>query len=529
MKFKRAMAALLSATMVLGTGITAFATSDPAGYQANENGYNATGTGTIEYDNSSEVVIDQITVPTVSDTAYNFQLDPMLIMKKNDSATYNSAAALYFAVKKAAIIDTSEAYFYSEYTAKDNYAADITVTDGEITAVTGDIYVYVPDTDENKEGLGKHIPVTAENASDYFIVKEGAATVRTGSLVALEDADDSTKGVFDGKVYGKTYTAFDATKEYALADYKDNVYVEDEVTSGKYNAVAETDIKTVTPDTTYGNQSEVATLINKSTKNKTVKATVTLSNTTGINIVQSETLSGNEASMYMVATDTANEKVFLKANDEGTQASAIFKLNIAAPDVDDMLTYRTNVVNANTGSHNYAKYAPVGMEDKYNSGNFAIVAGINSSDTNVDLIESWKDYSKTIESADDRLKVDVVYEINDADYAPKLTDKDSVVLKVKADGENSLSGGVSTEDYVISADLGGGTLAATKLASVSSPLSAKAASFVTYDATAGTITIAKSLVNAMMGASGDNAKLTFTLANDNNTVKYEYVVYFATV
>jgi len=566
MKFKRVMAFLLSATMILGTGVTAFATTDEL-----NTGYNATGTGIIEYDNSGDIGYDRVKVPTSDEMkkVYDFIIDPMMTLNSADSDMYDAntvffvpeAAALKIDVAKT-IAKIKDADTLSTYADGGNLAVyeKTALTENElkdadtlaaftvdsdtvklVTPATKVFYVYIPDTAEGKEGLGKYEELTDSNLDKYltFTIDAGAVkevSIRKGYKFAKEGngITNIAEGVCDGNLYVEKLTPIDET-ELDASEYctitdgtitETKLYaqlVKEGETEPTSSAVAAANIVSAEEDVKYTNQSQKVVVENQSTKDKVISANVTLKNITGITMSSSETVSGKTAGMYMLATN-GTDKTFLAASEDGSTATAKFTMNLAAPDLtDNIITYRTNEKNDNTGGHNWLKYEGPSVE--YNSAEFFLEAGTNSGKDDADVKAAWTEFANTV-TATTRPEVNVIYKINDVDYEPTLTgEEDSTIAE--AGKTTTLTGADASKDYTITADFGGGKFATTKVSSVTSPLSAKASSFVTPDVEHGTITIAKSLVSAVLTADETKKPITIVLSNADGSVTYEYTIILA--
>ncbi len=213
MKLKRFIAVAMVATMAFANCVTAFATG-------------VDGEGVVEYDNSVDVTYDSITLPTLTGSKYNFQLDPTDMLYTYDSEKYarestESNPGVYFQSEKtvAKIEELGGENNVDLFTlSKDAVASDAAdwkavvtgVTSGTPT-VTAGYYVWTPaewestDLYEGTTATGKkgvYTALVADNIENYFDISEADQDGKfTITMKANHLAGNS---VCDGKLYKDT-------------------------------------------------------------------------------------------------------------------------------------------------------------------------------------------------------------------------------------------------------------------------------------------------------------------------------------
>jgi len=335
MKFKRVMAFLLSATMILGTGVITFA-SAPADPNP------VLGRSTIEYDNSETISYNSVTVPTVATTTYNFILDPTQLFNKYEatSAGYTAGTTAFFTktnhVKRLNVVETAKKVYGESYNVdNDNTsklysrtyqeATDVDwksvfeATDENIVVLKEDAekyFVWVP-TGDPTIGAGQYAEITNGNIKNYFkcgisynedeaeyvldSIEPRTETSFTEKKVGIAGSEDYEL-VFDGKIYKYKYeelTVDSADAVLAWDNYYDedsgevkNLYYdklnEDTGNFEKASVLDEADLASFAPELTHSSTSDSVVVANKTMKDLTVTATVKLSNLDGLEIVSAD-------------------------------------------------------------------------------------------------------------------------------------------------------------------------------------------------------------------------------------------------
>ena len=486
MNYKKLTAALLTATLVVANCVPAFAT-DPEG---------ATGTGAVEYDNSVAIEYDQIQVPTI-DASYNntfaFQLDPTDQLHTYDSETYvregnESNPGVYFHSQKvaASLAPKTGNDFYKkdkvEVTAANYKEAIVTEISGDAGSETYTLsetkyYVWAPkdikkivngvesnEVDTTAKGKqGDYKEITPTNVKNYFDIVQNT----TSGKVEVTMKEDHRKGdsVCDGKVYTENYvpisnTLTDGDTNDALNLSKYVTFNSDKSAmasvTGIYKATTDGDTTTyglaevsdLTNETTgmtftpekyvYQGKSDKITVTNKSTKAKTVKAVVKMSNVSGLDFDTAGTFAGDKAklaSVYFKATDGVveddvekNAKVLTKA-EGATEATATFEATVAGASITP-ITYQGEI-NSTTGGHNYYNFAA--NNTSYSSSSFWIEAKANTAN-NDDAKAAWKTYGESIKAATDKPSINIVYTVTDKDATPIAPTTSKTTFNKSEDG-----------------------------------------------------------------------------------------------
>jgi hypothetical protein len=452
MNFKKLTAFAVVTTMVLGSSITAFADGG------------VDGAGAVEYDNSVDVSYDSITVPTLVGTTYNFQLDPRDELHTFDSDTYAREAGasnpgVYFHSQKSgggAKIEKSDAQnavdiYKLEKKEVTSGAADwkavVTAvnSDGEATTVTAGFYVWTPaefaagdvvtgTTTAGKKGVFTEL--NASNVGTYFEIGEADSDGKYEITMKANHLAGAT--VCDGKLYKDTYTAITTAIQDnpPTVDLKEYVELETDGKSIKtvkevYKANSDntgyvkaevSDIKFTAANIVYQNVTDKVVVVNKSTKKKTVKAVVTMSNVDGLSFNDSDDFTDvKTASVFFKATDgTADNDAVLTKGE--TTATATYTLDVEGANVKSTQIKYQGGTNPKTGGHNYYNYPAFGTT--YNSNSFWLVGNANTN-ADDDSKAAWKAYGEALEAAYDSEtttaatpKINIVYTVTDYQEAP---------------------------------------------------------------------------------------------------------------
>lgn len=440
--FKRLLAVTVATTMVLSSGIVAFADGDT------DSGH-ATGIGVVEYDDSVAVEYDKVTVDTISDsTAFGFRLDPTGLLSEYEPGEFSDEYSVYFTttskgkisveegstlsyLKKVVIADTNGVWKHGSIT--------VTVKNGETPAsltysTIGEepLFIWMPDDNTaSKAGYsaglpGKFVELTTPLANVYF---EAADETNAAAGFKLKDdyrIETSDKAPIDGKLYHNVQTDIDGdlvdSKVTPLSSY---VTITDGAITAVSNLAKHTgsayansanDFIYTAPETSKVNYSDTLEVVNKSTKAKTVTATVTLKNVEGLTFKDSDgyvTGTGNDAvyddkaSLWVKIDDGAATSKTLALSDDGKTATATYTATLAAKTGGAEVTYRTKTDNAVTGGHSYARFEGAGAE--YSSNSFKIIASAND---NEQAKDAWIAWGKTV-TASTKPEFDIVYSVTD--------------------------------------------------------------------------------------------------------------------
>lgn len=188
-KFRKVLAAVLAATMVLGSGVVANA-ADPEG--AGE------GKGEVHVVKNPEVF--DVVLPTSSGTTFNYILDPTGVIEKTKyeafggatAATFDGTGNMWFENKKATESDprkfTNESDPINAYN-KSNISVDIEVvahlaTPSGITIATQSV---IRDTTASPS-MYLAMKATENNASKEYPIKVAGTTATASIATASEDA-----------------------------------------------------------------------------------------------------------------------------------------------------------------------------------------------------------------------------------------------------------------------------------------------------------------------------------------------------
>ncbi len=519
MMFKKFIALAVVATMVAGSSLTAFAADDEG----------VTGQGVVEFDDSTDIKYDQVQVPTLAASTYDFKMDPTGVISAyggEGDETFEASKYIFFhgtqtrESVKAKAVGTLYKEEYDEFTKTDgtykNLVTVATITEGKITAITtvADLYLWVPDAAyANGSGLsGKYLAITKDNVEDYFTL----SVYDTNKVQADFRADHKAgANVCDGKVYKKIYTSTigtaDTDNKVVITDSDADplsqyvTVVNDAITEVKgiykdntgATAATKDDFDYVAAVTRYQATSDSVYVKNLSTKAKTVTAKVTLKDATGLTINGSDTFTSvaDKAAIYVGVYNAAKSGgagYTALAADNGV-VTATITVPLAAVTDNGVTTYQTTELNK-LGGHKYSRFS--GPNPNYTSNYFNITAAINpaGNDKTADVYKAWVKY------------------FEDAEVAPSLNIVYSVKNTNTEDDDTPTAPSITTKTYkytsgqalVIPVNLGAGNLAATginRITYVNASGVSTALATTNWSYANGKITIAESYITALAGAN----------------------------
>lgn len=426
------------------------------------------GGGVIEHDPEKIEEFIDIVLPTSSTTAYNFTLDPTHLLPEY-SDEYDDAHSAYFKSQKnpemleyvGSTTDTNAAGAKSKLYIKE--PQPVTITDaatqlGDVVKlntaqngveITAGYYVWIPDT--AKAPQGKFVEIDATNAAEYIdYTLDTSANPATLTVHGFKRHNVNTHatpsatnvaGVFDGGIYKDGYV--ELTAPYTVTDYvtvasgvvsalgSKKLYVcsdsSDLTDATKFSEVtAVADVKYVEAETEYKDTSDVATIINKSSNNTTVKVTATLTNVGNLNMTNDDTFGASAtkdetASLYLAVQKGTGQNVVKSPIVSNGAETPVYKVEVTCPltganDINDYNTYQSGI-NADNGGHNYVRYTKQNIT--YGQESFSLIAKANE---NAEAKDAWKTYAAGVTAAT-RPKITVVYHVEKTKDTVQLTNK----------------------------------------------------------------------------------------------------------
>lgn len=235
-KFKKRIAVLLAATMVMGSTVTVFADGVP-------------GTKTLNATGASEGHVERkianVVLPTVSGAAFNYTIDPERLVKETNGAKYDGvtftedakAKGVYFLVDTNKYDNKTAAEDKFKFTNKSTFPIDVTV---EVKAkdATADTDIAL---------VSKNAIASATDASLYLGLKVGSeefVPVLKDEPASITVSVNAVKDNFNTTVSGNEYVY--AEKTTGLTDWLTTSFqIEGETTDG-YKGVG----PQITKDTT---------------------------------------------------------------------------------------------------------------------------------------------------------------------------------------------------------------------------------------------------------------------------------------
>lgn len=427
----------------------------------------ATGSGSLEYDSKEVKDFYHVVLPTITESTYGFTLDPTGILNDYDPTNYAGGSVYFTKTGTPAALSnkedgtaTDQKLYVVEYKVLAGSGTGGVATAAEIkaaltaaaTAATEDdgVTAWAPANTTycvwgpvaNDLPNGEYVELTLANVNEYCTVTDNAGTAEV-DFRADNNVLDTDKPVFDKVLYEKVYTDIN-TLTYDVLDYvtvdangtvtglKDNgktLYVMDTTGANPTpTAITASDYSTYLEYTkavpAYAGTSDTVKIVNKSNKQQTVTAKITVTNADGLNFVGtpltgSETVATADINMELSydvdASGTPIKEYVANTAASGDPATYGVEFTVALNGADDPDTdynvYRGGIDPATKG-HKYERYMKSDMD--YSEVDFTFTATIA---TNNQAEPAWKAYAQALKDAyeaDGVAKtpsIDVVYEI----------------------------------------------------------------------------------------------------------------------
>lgn len=366
--WKKFLASACAATMLASsvTPVTALA----------DLGDSYIGEGAIENDNSILPNITNVVLSTITDTTYNFRVDPDQLLGEFDPNLYDNTANMYFeniGTPLSLALATDYSFFIKSMVEYDTDSDTTTPTTTSIaefvtwienydtfadleTALDAAAY-YVWQPTEDMIGLGQYVQITSANYPNFVtITPDPSDEAKIGTVVAdttPKMSEGDVAAIWDGKIYTTKYTevtdvateivplfstetwTFDESVYVGLgtnAANTDTYYGVDVITVSDVDAAAvDTTAGTVVVNYTpavskYKTTSLSASITNKSTFDIAVTANVQVTGAEGLNFVYS----GDGTAAYTdVAFGAANTGDATTSKGAGSETAANVALVIA--------------------------------------------------------------------------------------------------------------------------------------------------------------------------------------------------------
>ncbi len=409
--------------------------------------FEAEGDISIENQGNDNLKFDKLVVPTVDEGTYNFTLDPQGLLNTYNPEEYDTPQTMYFKTKNSPasieIVDSSayEADFYYKTKVNDDAHLNsleagkglknaVKVVDCAIVDVEEGFYLWVPDASSEEkiaEGAGRFQSITKDNINNYYDIVYTSDGAAIDSISAVSSKTLAT--VTDGHIYKEDYLKIDTDHiadhiilnedDSAIVEFK-NIYKKKKDVVGNdnpYSEVKEDDITLIPPTNHFTNKSNKATIINKSSVDKTVRVKVNIINGDGLHFADSSNFSDHsKPSVYLaIADDTpaANEKPVLKQTDKNTGIetfTATLEFDIEKPDfASSAITYMMDKEDS-SNEHRFLSYLKKDIQ--YNKAGFFLTGATDGAE---EAQEAWDMYAHKLRISKNPAKpsIEVIYEVVD--------------------------------------------------------------------------------------------------------------------
>ena len=415
----------------------------------------STGNGAVENMGEQGISFDAIVLPTVADGTFNFTLDPEKLLEQYSG--YTNSGNFVFESKdttkpatltiKDGVVSGNDGKVYvrgMEIAKKDGSdndglaklltattgAGDGTANSGTVSAVTAGLYVWVPDT--AKAGQGKEVEITKDNITTYFDLTYDTTGAKPVTAVAFKTAVTASN-VCAKNVYQYKWTDISTLNidDYVTVGTDGAVTIKDGVTlaadaSGTKTVLTGANLTYTKAGSKFSGTSDKVKIVNKSSKDKTVKVKVTVNNPNdGIEFVEKDTPDLGKAAVSLKitgtdnATPTANAKsAYVKkqtvAEGEPNVYSTEVKWDLDGTDIDDLAVVYTDGKDS-IGSNIYKSYlAPVDASGCMYA-EFQLIGATSDATSDADTKAAWNKYAKDLRAASTVTTpgVSVVYTIKD--------------------------------------------------------------------------------------------------------------------
>lgn len=465
-KFKKFMA-IATATILTITPMTVFG-ADTATNKT------VTGAGAVENDNSTAPTYDAVVLPTMGANTFDFTLDPNGLLHEYDPDVYATQDTLLFRSETAAATlaiksddSTTDKKLYKktyvELSNVNEILSDLEVATSSSptvtfkSAATNEYYVWTPKSDTT-EGQGEYKKLTDSNLYTYIIpaVTESAGTYSLGSTATMVNPKLEASAS-NGKVYKIAYTEVtDPTEAGAyvtaasgstVSTISDGLYkTTDSGTTFTPVTVSDSSILVYSPAfSTYNGTSDIIKIENKSTKAKTVTATLKVTNSDGLTFTddvnfkkddpenEGQKIADNDSMVYLAVTDGSTSSA-VKVGEDGV-ATITGTYELAAP-TSTPLTYMTNQKDSLTGSHIYKQFE--NNDVTYTSVSLKVTGKANKDADWDAYVKALKDYTPDPDAdpadpTDIKPGLEVVYTIEDAITITMTTDGVVTMTGLRAD------------------------------------------------------------------------------------------------
>ncbi len=422
--------------------------------------------GAVENMGEQGVSFDSIQLPAIADGTYDFTLDPEKLLKTYGGAAYAAADSTFIFTATDAVATltyekgtapnvTDEKVYYQTKAAATNLTGlegalevvDSKVTGFKTAATNKEFYVYIPDrsseqTIEQARGKYELIVPAGDNANleKYFTVTYPSDTTVTLTFKGDKELDleSAVPNVCNGKLYTNSWTQLtEDFDKYVTIAADGTVTINEGVTLSamKSDGTTPLDIdasKIIYKEATTkkASTSEKVKIVNKSSKDKTVKVKVNVTNGDGLEFADDATkaaaLDKTKASVFLrISNGTAANDVYVKKNtvDDVNTYSAVAAFDVDGVDTTVAGTVETYMagVDEKTGGHIFNAYLNPVADTAYSNVEFTLqggavdVAGIADADEKKAAQGVWNAYAESLRSASTVIKpgVTVVYDIKD--------------------------------------------------------------------------------------------------------------------
>jgi|GEM_PF-6406314 Domain of unknown function. len=511
MNKRKLIAAILTVLMV--TTMTA-----PAAYADTTSG-STTGAGASEGNPASDIF--RVVLPTTAANTYDFIMDPNNLLSTSslngDRTTYDGSSVYFTSTTGATVKATNNdpLYIPGKVVVPDlaTVTGALTVSGSAITAVADNtLYVWVPTTGSEAQGLGEWLELDNSNITNYFDFTYSDATTISGYTYKATLACDGNLYYAHGVVATPEEAAAECTITSGAISAIGNLYSDAALTT---KAVIG-DLTYVAPKTVHTKAPATQTATNKSTFGVILNVAASVTNTTTpVKFTKTSDIAADTGLNFAIDILGDDKSVVANVTKNSADENGAASVDFYVPGVNTNYSMYQGAADANTGGHTYNYLEKT--DAAWSNVDFNVQASCNTT-------ADWTTYNNSL-TAGNRLGIGLTFTMSTATVTATPGDNYNATTGVITINSGSAPA-IATTSYTIAkdaakdvtVDLGSGTLGATGVASIKDGGTTVNAS--NYSLTGSTLTLSSAYINTVIGAgTSDVSKSLDVTFNDGASTK----------